>query len=67
MKLVVAFTVLAFFSLVWWRISRDRTVKPEIAILGALITTVAAPFLFVIATAVVTIKFIELMWREITT
>lgn len=66
MKLAAALSVLSFFLLMWWKISRDKNVRPEIALLGALIATVAAPFLFAIAAVVVTLKFIELMWREIT-
>lgn len=63
---IAAAAAAAFFLLMWWKISRNKNVRPGIALLGALIATTAAPFLFAIATLVVTLKFIELMWREIT-
>ena len=66
MKQTLAALMLVFFLLMWWKISRTQQTTKRIALLGALIATVAAPFLFAIAAAVVTLKFIELMWREIT-
>ena len=58
---------IAFFLFMWWKISRTKEVTTGIALLGALIATVAAPFLFIVAAVVVTLKFFELMWHEITT